>query len=112
MTSFSIETPIVTHTKIASPLGELTLVAEDDVLVDRYFPQQSGRLHWPARVRPPRPGRGSALSYNRESFGARTEVGFEGVRHQLGRVFRAGGGRTSTCALTRGAPTCSGGFGI
>src|ERR1700749_1915254 len=86
MTSCPIDTPTVTHTKIASPLGELTLVAEDDVLVDLYFPQLSGRLYWPARARPPRPGRGLYF-YNRASFGARTDVGFECVRLQLGEYF-------------------------
>ena len=53
------------------------------MLVDLYFPQQSGRLYWPARARPPRPGRGLHF-YNPASLGARTEVGFERVRHQLG----------------------------
>ena len=56
------------------------------MLVDLYFPQQSGRLYWPARARPPRPGRGLHF-YNPASLGARTEVGFERVRHQLGEYF-------------------------
>ena len=110
MTSCPIDTPTVTHTKIASPLGELTLVAEDDVLVDLYFPQLSGRLYWPARARPPRPGRGLYF-YNRASFGVRTDVGFEASATSWGSISWAGG-RTSICASTRGAPTRSGGFGI
>jgi methylated-DNA-[protein]-cysteine S-methyltransferase len=86
MANFSCHPQTVTHTKIASPLGELTVVAEDHVVVDLYFPHGSEILRWPARPRPPRPGRGWYF-YNRASFGARTDVGFEEVRRQLGEYF-------------------------
>jgi methylated-DNA-[protein]-cysteine S-methyltransferase len=57
-----------THTKIDSPIGELTLVARDDVLSGIYFP---GHWHMPAP----------------EVFGARSERGFEQAREQLGEYF-------------------------
>jgi methylated-DNA-[protein]-cysteine S-methyltransferase len=57
-----------THTTIDSPIGELTLVARDDVLSGVYFP---GHWHMPAP----------------EVFGARSEDGFDQARQQLGEYF-------------------------
>ncbi len=57
-----------THTTIDSPIGELTLVARDDVLSGIYFP---GHWHMPAA----------------EVFGVRVEGGFEEVRQQLNEYF-------------------------
>jgi methylated-DNA-[protein]-cysteine S-methyltransferase len=57
-----------THTTIDSPIGELTLVARDDVLSGIYFP---GHWHMPAP----------------EVFGVRSERGFELAREQLGEYF-------------------------
>ena len=57
-----------THTTIDSPIGELTLVANDGVLSGIYFP---GHWHMPAP----------------EVFGARTEGGFEQAQRQLGEYF-------------------------
>jgi methylated-DNA-[protein]-cysteine S-methyltransferase len=57
-----------THTTIDSPIGELTLVARDDVLSGIYFP---GHWHMPAP----------------EVFGARAERGFEQAQQQLGEYF-------------------------
>ncbi len=62
-----------THTAIDSPLGELTLTAEDGVLSGLYFPG-----HWYM----PEDG----------AFGARSEDGFEPARRQLAEYFA--GGRT------------------
>ncbi len=59
---------IATHTTIDSPIGELTLVASDDVLSGIYFP---GHWHMPAP----------------EVFGARSERGFEPAQQQLGEYF-------------------------
>lgn len=58
-----------THTIIDSPLGELTLVANDGVLAGVYFP---GHTHLP----------------NTTTFGARVATGFEAVVEQLGEYFR------------------------
>jgi methylated-DNA-[protein]-cysteine S-methyltransferase len=57
-----------THTTIASPLGELTIVAGHNHLLALYFPH-----HWyiPAR----------------ETFGRYVETGFEDVRRQLAEYF-------------------------
>lgn len=60
-----------THTVVDSPLGELTVVAEDGALTGVYFPDHRRR---------PAP----------ETFGPRTDEGFEGfeeVRRQLGEYF-------------------------
>jgi methylated-DNA-[protein]-cysteine S-methyltransferase len=57
-----------THTKIDSPIGELTLVARDDVLSGVYFP---GHWHMPAP----------------EVFGTLSERGLEQAREQLGEYF-------------------------
>lgn len=57
-----------THTKIDSPIGELTLVARDEVLSGIYFP---GHWHMPAP----------------EVFGTRSARGFERARQQLGEYF-------------------------
>ena len=62
-----------THTTIDSPIGELTLVATDDVLSGIYFP---GHWHMPTQ----------------EVFGTRSERGFEPARRQLNEYF--GGERT------------------
>jgi methylated-DNA-[protein]-cysteine S-methyltransferase len=68
-----------THSTIDSPIGELTLVARDDVLSGIYFP---GHWHMPA------PG----------VFGAYSERGFEQVREQLGEYFA---GERTEFELTR-----------
>ena len=57
------------HTIIASPLGDLTLVARDGVLAGVYFP---------AHARRPDP----------ETFGPRVDFGFDTVIEQLGEYFR------------------------
>jgi methylated-DNA-[protein]-cysteine S-methyltransferase len=57
-----------THTTIDSPVGELTLVARDDVLSGIYFP---GHWHMPAP----------------QVFGTRVEGGFELAQQQLGEYF-------------------------
>src|SRR3954447_25669381 len=57
-----------THTKIDSPIGELTRVASDGVLSGVYFP---GHWHMPAP----------------EVFGTRSERGFEQAQQQLGEYF-------------------------
>ena len=58
-----------THRIIDSPLGELTLVAEDGILAGLYFAEHARR---PDQAR----------------FGARTDIGFEAVIGQLGEYFR------------------------
>jgi methylated-DNA-[protein]-cysteine S-methyltransferase len=55
----------MTHTKLATSLGELTVVREDGALTGVYFPR-----HWP------RP--------DRAAFGPRADTGFEDVARQLG----------------------------
>jgi methylated-DNA-[protein]-cysteine S-methyltransferase len=57
-----------THTKIESPIGELTLVAADGVLSGLYFP---GHWYMPAP----------------DAFGARSERGFERAERELGEYF-------------------------
>jgi methylated-DNA-[protein]-cysteine S-methyltransferase len=57
-----------THTKIESPIGELTLVAMNGVLSGIYFP---GHWHMPAP----------------EVFGTHAEHGFELAQQQLGEYF-------------------------
>jgi methylated-DNA-[protein]-cysteine S-methyltransferase len=56
------------HTILASPLGDLTVVRDDDGVTGVYFPQ-----HW---TRPDRTG-----------FGPRVEDGFEDVAAQLAEYF-------------------------
>ncbi len=56
----------VTHTMIASTLGDLTIVARRGAVVGLYFPG-----HW---YRP-----------DSSTFGSRTDVGFEAVRDQIGQ---------------------------
>lgn len=56
------------HTILASPLGELTVVRDDDGVTGVYFPQ-----HW---TRP-----------DRAAFGTRTEDGFQDVAAQLAEYF-------------------------
>lgn len=58
-----------TYTIIASPLGELTLVAHDGLLAGLYFPAHT---HLP----------------NPKTFGTRVATGFEAVVEQLGEYFR------------------------
>jgi methylated-DNA-[protein]-cysteine S-methyltransferase len=58
----------VRHTTIDSPVGELTVVAEDGALLGLYFP---GHKRRPAD----------------ETFGEYTDEGFEDVRKQLGEYF-------------------------
>jgi methylated-DNA-[protein]-cysteine S-methyltransferase len=65
MTMETMQHAPVTHTTIASRLGELTVVARDGAVTGLYFPH-----HW---YRPDRAG-----------FGARTDAGFGEVREQLG----------------------------
>ena len=55
----------MTHTKLATSLGELTVVREERALTGLYFPR-----HWP------RP--------DRAAFGPRTDEGFEDVERELG----------------------------
>jgi methylated-DNA-[protein]-cysteine S-methyltransferase len=57
-----------THTVVGSPLGDLTLVADDGSLTGLYF-----RHHW---YRP-----------DPASFGARADTGFGDVTRQLGEYF-------------------------
>ncbi len=57
-----------THTVMESPIGYLTLVADEGRLIGVYFPH-----HWYA------PGRAS--------FGVRAEAGFGEVKRQLGEYF-------------------------
>ncbi|MEA2170995.1 MAG: methylated-DNA-[protein]-cysteine S-methyltransferase [Solirubrobacteraceae bacterium] len=57
-----------THTVIGSPVGDLTVVADDGALVGLYFEQH---LRQPAV----------------ETFGERTDDGFAAVRAQLGEYF-------------------------
>lgn len=63
-----------THTTIDSPLGDLTLVAENGVLSGLYFPG-----HW--------------YMPDSDAFGVRSENGFERAEQQLGEYFA--GERTS-----------------
>jgi methylated-DNA-[protein]-cysteine S-methyltransferase len=56
------------HTVLASPIGDLTVVRDDDGVTGLYFPH-----HW---TRP-----------DRAAFGPRTEDGFEDVAAQLAEYF-------------------------
>ena len=56
------------HTILASPIGDLTVVRDDDGVTGVYFPH-----HW---TRP-----------DRTAFGPRVETGFEDVAGQLGEYF-------------------------
>jgi methylated-DNA-[protein]-cysteine S-methyltransferase len=69
-----------THTIVDSPIGELTVVADDGVVVGLYFPR-----HW---TRP-----------DRERFGKHGEHGFETVGQQLEEYFA--GERTTFDVPTR-----------
>jgi len=66
-----------THTTIDTPIGELTLVAEDGVLIGVYYPG-----HW---TRP-----------DPATFGERSDRGFEEVERQLAEYFA---GERTTFAL-------------
>jgi methylated-DNA-[protein]-cysteine S-methyltransferase len=59
---------VATNTTVDSPIGELTLVAEDGRLTGLYFPH-----HWP------KPGPAS--------FGPRADAGFDDARRQLAEYF-------------------------
>src|SRR5262245_22803434 len=59
---------VASHTGVESPIGELTVVADDGRLVGLYFPQ-----HWY------KPGPAS--------FGDRTDTGFDEVERQLAEYF-------------------------
>jgi methylated-DNA-[protein]-cysteine S-methyltransferase len=61
----SLDTGPVTYTTIASPLGDLTVVAREGTLIGLYFPG-----HW---YRP-----------KSASFGVRSDVGFDALRDQIG----------------------------
>ncbi|HEX3461576.1 MAG TPA: methylated-DNA--[protein]-cysteine S-methyltransferase [Acidimicrobiales bacterium] len=63
-----VHTAVTTHTTIASPVGDLTVVATSGAVVGVYFPD-----HW---YRP-----------ERSAFGAPAESGFEAVRNQLSEYF-------------------------
>jgi len=69
-----LRTMNVRHTTIDSPVGELTVVAEDGALLGLYYP---GHKRRPAE----------------DTFGEYTDEGFEDVRAQLGEYF-AGTRRT------------------
>lgn len=70
MTMAARSAPVAAHTRIATTLGELTVVREGGSLTGLYFPR-----HWP------RP--------DRSAFGARSDEGFEEVARHLGE-FLAG----------------------
>ena len=59
------DTPVATHTVLATSLGEVTVVREEEALTGLYFPR-----HWP------RP--------DRTAFGPRDDAGFEEAARQLG----------------------------
>ena len=63
-----VHTEMTTHTTIASPVGDLTVVAASGAVVGVYFPD-----HW---YRP-----------ERSAFGVPTKAGFEEVRRQLSEYF-------------------------
>jgi methylated-DNA-[protein]-cysteine S-methyltransferase len=63
-----VHTAVTTHTTIASPVGDLTVVATSVTVVGVYFPD-----HW---YRP-----------ERSAFGVPAESGFEEVRDQLSEYF-------------------------
>lgn len=72
-----------THTVMESPIGYLTLVADEGRLIGVYFPH-----HWYA------PGRAS--------FGERAEAGFDEVKRQLGEYFAGERERFELPAEARG----------
>jgi len=59
---------VTTHTTVGSPIGELTLVAEDGRLTGLYFPG-----HW--------------YKPDAASFGTRSDAGFDEVKRQLAEYF-------------------------
>jgi methylated-DNA-[protein]-cysteine S-methyltransferase len=63
-----LRTMNVRHTTIDSPMGDLTVVAQDGALLGLYFP---GHKRRPAQ----------------DTFGEYTDEGFEDVRQQLGEYF-------------------------
>jgi len=65
MTRIAGRSQVAVHMALATSLGELTVVREDDAVTGLYFPR-----HWP------RP--------DRTSFGPRSGEGFEEVARQLG----------------------------
>jgi methylated-DNA-[protein]-cysteine S-methyltransferase len=65
MTVTTGEAPAAVHTVLATRLGMVTVVREDEALTGLYFPR-----HWP------RP--------DRTAFGPRTDEGFEDAARQLG----------------------------
>jgi methylated-DNA-[protein]-cysteine S-methyltransferase len=72
-----------THTVVETPIGYLTLVADEGRLIGVYFPH-----HWYAP--------------DRASFGERTEAGFEEVKRQLGEYFAGQRERFELPAEARG----------
>ena len=65
MTATTGDSPAAAHTVLATSLGELTVVREEETVTGLYFPR-----HWP------RP--------DRTAFGPRSDEGFEEVARQLG----------------------------
>ena len=80
--------PAVTHTTIASKLGELTVVAHGDRVVGLYFP---GHWHRPDPV----------------SFGAGRDLGFDAVRDQISQ-YLAGERQEFTLAVATSGERVSG----
>jgi methylated-DNA-[protein]-cysteine S-methyltransferase len=74
-----------THTTLTSELGDLTVVARDDVIVGLYFPQ-----HW--------------YMPDRAGFGEASNVGFDAVRAELGE-YVAGTRRTFDATVSTGGDT-------
>lgn len=74
-----------THTIMASPLGELTLVADDGVLAGVYFPDHARRP-------------------DATTLGARVDRGFDAVVEQLGEYFRGERMRFDLPLAPRGNP--------
>jgi methylated-DNA-[protein]-cysteine S-methyltransferase len=72
-----------THTVMASPIGYLTLVADEGRLIGVYFPH-----HWYAP--------------DRASFGERTEQGFEEIERQFAEYFAGKRERFDVPAEARG----------
>ena len=72
-----------THTTVDSPLGELTLVAEEGRLTGVYFPH-----HW---YRP-----------DPDTFGPRADTGFEDAKAQLAEYFAGDRTRFDLAAQPRG----------
>ena len=65
MTAATADSPAAVHTVLATSLGELTVVREEEAVTGLFFPR-----HWP------RP--------DRTAFGPRTGEGFEDIARQLG----------------------------